>query len=160
MHGIRDPALGLEGTGEDEIDRQHGEVMRRFDELFSVSHSAASRPIKRKCVQDLLDAVIYHFCFEEGLMVDLGFPYHGQHSQQHNAMVEQLIMLIDEFDRGFVEIGPRTVSSLRDGFKVHIDIYDREFIQFQARADQLVGAGGRPTGTGAGWGACASWDSV
>jgi hemerythrin len=80
-----DLAIGIEV-----IDKQHRELINRFDALLTACRSGNGGPELLRLINFLDDYVITHFRDEESLQRKVSYPEYEQHRQQHAGFVKRL----------------------------------------------------------------------
>ncbi|HEX5773346.1 MAG TPA: bacteriohemerythrin [Geomobilimonas sp.] len=73
-----------------EIDRQHQELFRRFDELLKACDSGQGQKEIARLLDFLGDYVRTHFRDEERIQANSNFPGYTEHRRQHQQFVSRL----------------------------------------------------------------------
>ena len=76
-----------------QIDQQHRELFRRFDDLLVACRQGQGRSRLVELYDFLADYVESHFADEEALMRAKGFPQLGEHLAQHAKFRAQMASL-------------------------------------------------------------------
>ena len=82
--------------GVPEIDRQHKELLSRFDSLLKACETGKGMEELRKLLGFLDDYVISHFSDEEGIQRNRCFPGYAAHKKEHDGFIARLKVLKDE----------------------------------------------------------------
>lgn len=82
--------------GMPEIDRQHKELLSRFDSLLKACEAGKGMDELRKLLGFLDGYVVRHFSDEEGIQKSSGFPGYGAHKSEHDWFIARLNDLQDE----------------------------------------------------------------
>jgi len=118
-----DLAIGVEL-----IDKQHKELLGRFDMLLTACRDGKGGDELRHLMTFLSDYVISHFRDEEVLQRKSGFPDYESHRQEHEsfvARVKELKQRIDEDGEVLVDHVLDTNKMLLDWLIKHISVRDR-----------------------------------
>lgn len=83
--------------GVEEIDNQHKELIRRFDDLLSACGDGGKGTTELKGLLLFLDEyIVQHFADEEKLQESKGYPGFKEHKQLHDGFVERVFELQNE----------------------------------------------------------------
>ncbi len=81
-----------------EIDRQHKELVEKFNRL----HDAVSKRAPREQIYGIIDEIIsytrMHFEVEEQLMREAGYPMLEAHQAKHHELIRDTLRLRDKLD--------------------------------------------------------------
>ena len=109
------------------MDDQHGILMDTMNEL----RQAVVRGCNREQVSEVLDRLIeftrMHFCSEEQLMEQTGFPGLGEHRAQHHSILAQMLQSAHRVQYGTGVEMCALLCSLRDGYLEHIECLDQKY---------------------------------
>lgn len=126
--GWRDDLL----TGVEEIDSQHKELFRRFDDLLNACNDGKGDEEVLRLFTFLDEYVATHFAAEERIMRQCGCRDYLEHKQQHQRFVRRL----EELKRKFRDEGAgltlviATNAMMIQWLTDHIDKMDREIVSY------------------------------
>ncbi len=114
----------IPSVGFDNIDEQHTKMI----ELFNQLHLTVIYGHGKDVLQQLLNAIVeyskFHFDSEEKLMYEISYPRLGIHRQEHQALMDKLIDVVDNFSSGKIIINSTTLTELEKWLVKHIDETD------------------------------------
>jgi hemerythrin len=84
--------------GVPEIDRQHKELLLRFDSLLNACKAGKGMEELQKLLGFLDEYVINHFSDEEGIQRNRRFPGYAAHKSEHDGFIARLKALKDEIN--------------------------------------------------------------
>ncbi len=119
-------------TGNEEIDRQHMELFRRFNSLLAACNQGKGKDEVYGLLLFLNDYIRTHFALEEELQVQHNYPESGAHKEQHDKFREDLRGL----ERQFCEEGAtlalviQTNQTMINWLLKHISGTDKELASF------------------------------
>jgi hemerythrin len=82
--------------GVPEIDRQHKELLSRFDRLLKACEAGKGMEELQKLLGFLDNYVVRHFSDEEGLQRNHQYPGYAAHKSEHDGFIARLKTLKDE----------------------------------------------------------------
>ena len=110
-----------------------GHHLRLFD-LVNAFHDALLAGEGRGAVDvaltELLDYTVYHFRAEEEIMASVGYPDIEGHKQQHQALLEKTLGMVERYRKGEAELSMPLVHFLTDWLYQHTTTADRKIGQF------------------------------
>jgi hemerythrin len=118
--------------GVEEIDTQHQEIFRRFNDLLQACNSGKGKEEVVRFLDFLSSYVCTHFASEEKLQLRYGYPFHKEHRQAHQEFIRDLERLRSSLTQEgtglllVVETNKTTISWLLN----HISQMDKEFGEF------------------------------
>jgi hemerythrin len=77
-----------------EIDGQHKKLFEIGDHLFTLASLNDQYDHYDEIIgiiNELKDYTIYHFGYEEKLMIEYSYPYYAEHKAQHEAFIEKVL---------------------------------------------------------------------
>lgn len=77
-------------TGNDEIDNQHKELFRRFNNLLNACNQGKGNEELRNLLLFLGEYVRSHFAMEERLQVRHNYPGYLAHKEEHESFINDL----------------------------------------------------------------------
>lgn len=84
------PADNLEIIGEEETDRQHKELLEKYDEFMRAVDTNIHRRDLLKMLDYLDSYTKTHFATEEKLLKDYGYPDFSSHAEEHRQFLGEL----------------------------------------------------------------------
>ena len=84
-------------TGVAEIDNQHKEIFRRFDQLFAACGEGRGKEEVLRSILFLEGYVKEHFSMEERLQMRHGYPEYSGHRAEHTRFMADVDRLAREF---------------------------------------------------------------
>ena len=118
--------------GVPQLDREHRELFARLDALLEAIRRGSSRDEVAHTLAFLGEYAVKHFAGEEQLMLDVGFPGHAKHRDEHLSFTREFAGLEEEHRRDgattslVVRVNVWLTGWLRD----HIYRTDRELGEF------------------------------
>ena len=125
-------------TGNEDIDNQHKDLLRRIDELVEAAKAFRGAEEIGKLLWFLKRYVRKHFRDEEKLQLDCGYPDYTAHKAQH----ESFILEVKRLESMHAENGASTVMivaalhAMCDWQRQHFNKMDKEMIEFVRKAHQ------------------------
>jgi hemerythrin len=84
--------------GVPEIDRQHKELLSRFDSLLKACEAGKGMEALQKLLGFLDDYVVSHFSDEEDIQRNRRYPGYAAHKREHDGFIARLKTLKDEIN--------------------------------------------------------------
>lgn len=119
-------------VGHPDIDRQHQELFKRFEQFLSACTARDSDQQLHQLFDFLSEYVVVHFDTEQRLMENHEYAGKDEHMRQHEEFSQQLGALKEELKRAgaTVEILMRTNKALLYWLTSHIRQTDTKLAQF------------------------------
>jgi hemerythrin len=119
-------------TGSAEIDAQHKELFKRFNDLLTACNQGKGKDEVANLLLFLNDYIRSHFAAEEELQVRHAYPSYGAHKEQHDKFRKDLRELERQFgDEGAtVSLVIQTNQTLISWLIRHISGTDKELAAF------------------------------
>ena len=119
-------------TGNNDIDSQHKELFRRFDNLLTACNQRRGKEEVRSVLIFLGDYVRSHFSMEEQLQRKHGYPDYPSHKAQHECFILDLKKLEDQFqDEGVsLSLVIQTNQAMVNWLIKHINATDRALADY------------------------------
>ena len=117
-----------------EIDKQHQELFRRFDELLKACDSGRGQKEIARLLDFLDDYVRTHFRDEERIQANSNFPGYTEHRRQHQQFVSRLNDLKRQLatDGASLPVILQTNHMMVDWLINHISKLDRQIGDYLA----------------------------
>ncbi|AMV72804.1 bacteriohemerythrin [Desulfuromonas carbonis] len=116
-------------TGVDDIDDQHRELFRRFNNLLAACNQGQGREEVLRTLTFLDDYIRSHFHEEELMQQRSNFPDYPAHRAQHDNFIATTEALADQFRSEGASLGllVKTNTTLMEWLVGHIRKMDRAF---------------------------------
>ncbi len=109
------------------MDDQHGILMDTLNELRTAVVSGQGREQLSELLDRLIEFTRMHYCGEERLLEENGFPGLAQHRAAHQRLLAQMLEAAHRLQYGEgVEMGS-LLELLRDGYVEHTEGSDQEY---------------------------------
>ena len=86
--------------GHERTDAQHKELIALLADFQAQRSAGAGKEHLHRKLEEVSLYTRYHFCSEENLMADIGFPELSAHSQRHQILLEILEHIGRDLDSG------------------------------------------------------------
>lgn len=119
-------------TGSEEVDAQHKELFKRFDDLIGACKAGKAKQEVGKFLSFLESYVIFHFESEEQYMVTNAYPLYERHKARHEEFIGQICELRKQLNLE----GPsflvmiRTSHTAFEWLRTHVMDEDKEMGQY------------------------------
>lgn len=119
-------------TGNRDIDSQHKELFRRFDNLLTACNQRKGKEEVHSVLIFLGDYVRSHFAMEEQLQQKHNYPDYPAHKEQHEGFIRDLQKLEDQFQQEGVSLSLviQTNQTMVNWLVKHINATDRQLANF------------------------------
>lgn len=108
------------------IDQDHKELVTLVNELHQAVQEGKSSETLGHILQALFTYTQEHFQREELLMEHIKYADMDAHLDQHQKLIDQVVVLQDAFERGRVEVANNTAELLRYWLTHHIMRTDKK----------------------------------
>ena len=111
-------SVGIEG-----VDHEHKdliELINRLHDQLSTRESLAASAF----FGDLVKAISAHFALEERFMRERGYDQLPQHKEDHERLLDEILCLIDEFDRDEMADQEDLAARLNAWLSRHFETHD------------------------------------
>ena len=112
------------------------------DELHEAMLAGTDREVLGRIMARLIEHTRSHFAYEEGLMLEHGYPGYDAHRAEHGMLLQQVLDLSDGFQRGELLLSFAVVLELKGWATVHIEKSDKLLADFLIRQEQDAEAPG------------------
>ncbi len=127
-----DLAIGI-----DEIDGHHKYLVSVVNALDEASRRGEGKAVLGSILAQLADYIGFHFTREEHHMRVIGYPALEEHHEQHDALMQQLSVLVHDYETGKTTVTQDTLVFLKDWLMNHLLGHDRRIGAFlKARTEQ------------------------
>ena len=116
-------------TGVDEIDNQHKKLVGLINALFDSFKATDRQAILNQIFTELVNYTIYHFKYEEDLMLKKGYKDYKKHKEAHTMFIDKVNSYANKLDINDNKALLNVVNFLRDWLLNHILIVDKETIR-------------------------------
>lgn len=119
-------------TGNSDIDSQHKELFRRFDNLLTACNQRKGKEEVQSVLMFLGDYVRSHFAMEEQLQQKHNYPDYPAHKEQHEGFILDLKKLEDQFQQEGVSLSLviQTNQTMVNWLIKHINATDRKLANY------------------------------
>lgn len=117
-------------SGNNEIDKQHQELIEITNELLNMSFAGRDSQATRQQIELLLNHIVHHFEYEESLLVKVGFPTYMTHANIHKGLVAKALRLTESYDKGEVKVSAFFSFIVDDVIVGHLADNDVGFFSF------------------------------
>lgn len=117
-------------TGIDEIDKDHQAMVKLINDLYEAMQDGSGGALLLPIFSALKRYTETHFVKEEAFMAECGAPEQEKHLQEHQVMISKLADLEYRHRHGEAAISLQTLTLLRDWFKNHICLTDKEMAAY------------------------------
>ena len=114
-------------VGLDVIDEQHIKLVEILNSLNSSGGGQDDEVIK-KILNDLVEYTVYHFAFEEELLLKHQYPDYKNHVAAHKALVKKVGKFNEEFQAGKAKLSGELFKFLRSWLNGHIRGTDKLYV--------------------------------
>ncbi len=119
--------------GEEEIDRDHRELLDLVLALEATLLAGSARTQVAEAACDLIEAIRAHFAHEEAMMAETAFPHRAVHRAEHVELVSTFVHWLFQFDMNTRAFTVDDAGFLRGWFFEHVRGMDRAFVQYLHR---------------------------
>lgn len=119
-------------TGNSDIDDQHKELFKRFDNLLAACNQRKGKGEVHSVLMFLGDYVRSHFAMEEELQRKHNYPHYADHKAQHEDFIRDLQKLEEQFKEEGVTLSLviQTNQTMVNWLIKHINATDRALADF------------------------------
>lgn len=115
-------------TGIEEIDQQHQEIFRKSNAIFTAMKLGQSTAVLVPMMRIMRDYLQEHYNTEQFFMEKYCYPGFQEHSEMHDAFLEQLTEWVNMNTAGkSIVSGPEIQKRLSSAMLTHISIEDARF---------------------------------
>jgi hemerythrin len=108
------------------IDQDHLELVTLVNELYDAARAGKSDSLIAITLQKLFAYTQEHFQREELLMEHIHYPDIAAHKEQHQKLIDQVLVLQNALSRGRGEVATNTAELLRYWLLYHIQRTDKK----------------------------------
>jgi hemerythrin len=108
------------------IDQDHLELVTLVNELYDAARAGKSDSLIAITLQKLFAYTQEHFQREELLMEHIHYPDIAAHKEQHQKLIDQVLVLQNALSRGRGEVATSTAELLRYWLLHHIQRTDKK----------------------------------
>ena len=117
-------------VGIDSIDQQHRRLVNLINQLHTAVTYSTGEEFEREALDELVDYTKTHFSYEEGLMEQNGYPDFEPHKAQHKKMIDQVEIVLREYEENADLAMQDALNFLRDWLINHINGTDKQYSEF------------------------------
>jgi len=119
--------------GIDEIDRQHRELVRRFNKFAEAVNHGYTKESLVEMLYFMGSYADYHFESEERLMRNVGYPGIASHILIHKEFLGKQFWLYEGSHFGDLDVARETVDFLEKWITEHVAVEDKKIGEYVAR---------------------------
>lgn len=123
--------------GIDEVDYEHRHLIDLINQAYARLGEGAAGGLDL-VLGEIYAVVSSHFALEEKQMRARGYPAFAEHKEDHEALLDDLLEIMDRAERGRTTDEPSLEVRLSDWFGVHFRTHDARLHRF------LEAPGGQP----------------
>lgn len=119
-------------VGSPVLDAQHMQIVNAINTLHDAMMNGRSVEVMVNLIQSLEHYAEYHFDLEEELLLDLKYPFLGQHCADHEQFRDTIHDLRSRYQSGEVFIYPEALQFLSGWFTEHVlgsDMHYKEYFE-------------------------------
>lgn len=118
----------------DEIDEQHKELFRIFNEFGDAMWDGKGRDTVAEALKFLAQYTVEHFRSEEQIMLEHNYPDYTKHKQVHDALVEEVSEFVRRYNSEEVplETTVKVFNRVGDWTREHVRGMDQEMGRYVA----------------------------
>lgn len=112
------------------FNQQHQGLVNLVNKLHEAMLAGKSRSVMSSILDDLVKYTVEHFKSEEEYFKKYNYPLDEEHTQQHQALTNQVIKFKQDYESGQVTIGVPLLDFLRKWLVEHIQGADMRYKLF------------------------------
>jgi hemerythrin len=130
------PWLNVYEVNVEEIDEQHQELFRMFNQLMDTVWDGKGKEAIKEALQFTANYAVTHFTTEEGYMQKYAYPAYLAHKKLHDDFTADVIKFVRQYEKegAATEIVVAAVSNLGNWTRDHIRATDQELGKFLTSA--------------------------
>jgi hemerythrin len=115
-----------------EIDQQHKEMFRMFNQLLDIAWDGEGKDAIEESIRFLAAYVVNHFATEETFMQQHEFPDYVEHKKSHDEFTADVNYFLNEYGKKQIstELLVSVLITLGDWTREHIRGMDQELSRF------------------------------
>mgnify|MGYP003446443471 CR=1 FL=1 len=111
-------------VGIEAVDHEHKELIELINKLYDELMAKGEPLVTSAFFGDLIKAISAHFALEERFMREHGYDQFPQHKEDHERLLDEILSLMDEFDRNEMESRQDLAARLDVWFSSHFATHD------------------------------------
>ena len=111
-------------VGIEAVDHEHKELIELINRLDAALMAKGESLAASAFFGDLIRAISAHFALEERFMRERGYDQLPQHKEDHERLLDEILSLMDEFDRNEVSDRENLAMRLDAWFARHFETHD------------------------------------
>ncbi len=112
------------------FNKQHQGLVALVNKLHEAMLEGKSRSVMSSILDDLIKYTAEHFSSEEEYFHKHHYPLDAEHTQQHQALTDQVIKFKQDYESGQTTIGVPLLDFLRKWLVEHIQGADMKYKSF------------------------------
>jgi hemerythrin len=114
----------------EEFDNHHKKLVDMINELHSAMMKRTGKEALKEILWELKKYTEYHFKAEEKQLLLVNYPDFENHKKQHTDFVQELEILIRNYEWGKREVGIDTMEFLKEWLFKHIQMTDKRYVPY------------------------------
>lgn len=106
------------------VDHEHKELIELINRLYEELMAKGAPFTVSAFFGDLIKAISAHFALEERFMRERGYDQLPQHKEDHERLLDEILSLMDEFDRNETASHDDLAARLDAWFSCHFETHD------------------------------------
>jgi hemerythrin len=111
-------------VGIEAVDHEHKELIELINRLYDELMAKGEPLTASAFFGDLIKAISAHFALEERFMRERGYDQLPQHKEDHERLLDEILSLMDEYDRNEVASRENLAARLDAWFSSHFETHD------------------------------------
>ncbi len=111
-------------VGIDAVDHEHKELIELINRLDDEVRAKGASLAASAFFGDLIRAISAHFALEERFMRERSYDHLGPHKDDHERLLDELIVIIDEFEGDETANRAALAARLDAWFSRHFETHD------------------------------------
>lgn len=117
-------------VGVAEIDRQHQDLVRYINTLYSALKQGKGQEILYETIMNLIGYTKLHFATEEKYFNQFGYPDSAAHKKEHQFLIKEVMTFKEKLDNGQTAVSVKLIDFLKDWLLNHISETDKQYGPF------------------------------
>lgn len=117
-------------SGNSKIDKQHKELIEMANSLINMTFAGKGYQELEQQVELLLNHIVHHFEFEEGILNAIGYPCYRTHVNIHKELVTKALQLKESCRNGEILISALFSFMVEDVILGHLMVNDKDFFPY------------------------------
>lgn len=111
-------------VGIEAVDHEHKELIDLINQLYAELMAKGDPITASAFFGDLIKGISAHFALEERFMRERGYDQLSQHKADHERLLDEILNIMDDFDRDEVANREELAARLDAWFSRHFETHD------------------------------------